>query len=97
MSTPKGPAVVTVDLDTHELATVLAALRHWQQFIAKHEMSARTGHFKDDNAVPLTVEEIDTLCEQINCSGVVERVCTCDDRSWYGEEHDTACELEGKR
>lgn len=26
-----------------------------------------------------------------------ESLCTCDNRSWYGEEHDTACELEGKR
>jgi hypothetical protein len=25
------------------------------------------------------------------------RRCTCDERSWYGEEHDTACPLEGKR
>jgi hypothetical protein len=24
-------------------------------------------------------------------------VCDCDDRSWYGEEHDEACPMEGKR
>lgn len=23
--------------------------------------------------------------------------CTCDQRSWYGDEHDSACELEGER
>jgi hypothetical protein len=26
-----------------------------------------------------------------------ESLCTCANRSWYGEEHDTACELKGKR
>lgn len=26
-----------------------------------------------------------------------ESLCTCSNRSWYGEEHDTACALEGKR
>src|SRR5258708_4084246 len=23
--------------------------------------------------------------------------CTCDQRSWYGDEHDTACEMTGRR
>ncbi len=23
--------------------------------------------------------------------------CTCDDRSWYGPDHDSACPLEGQR
>jgi len=26
-----------------------------------------------------------------------ETLCTCANRSWYGDEHDTACELKGKR
>jgi hypothetical protein len=26
-----------------------------------------------------------------------ETLCTCANRSWYGEEHDSACELQGKR
>jgi len=26
-----------------------------------------------------------------------ETLCTCANRSWYGEEHDSACELKGAR
>lgn len=26
-----------------------------------------------------------------------EPECTCDDRSWYGDEHDSACEMQGQR
>jgi hypothetical protein len=67
--TPKSQAVVTVDLDKHELATVLAALRYWQRYIETYNDVPVTEHF-EDGAEPLTVEDIDTLCEQINCAEV---------------------------
>jgi len=61
-------------LTPKELATVLAALRHWQdlekrdpqagKFIAG---SDREGTFFEEHD-PLTVEEIDSLCERLNCS-----------------------------
>jgi hypothetical protein len=66
MKTPKGPAVVSVDLDEHELATVLSALRFWQQWLDSHDGAAPICDHFSDGAVPLTSEEIDTLCEQIN-------------------------------
>jgi hypothetical protein len=52
-----------------ELATVLAALRQWQRDTPKmlpfEPGDDRTGtHFEDH--LPLTVEEIDQLCERIN-------------------------------
>lgn len=53
-----------------ELATVLAALRQWQRDTPKmlpfEPGDDRTDtHFEDH--LPLTVEEIDDLCERINC------------------------------
>ena len=44
-----------------ELATILAALRKFQE-----SPSTDTGHF--DEHSPLTAEEIDALCERLNCA-----------------------------
>lgn len=46
-------------LNERELATVLAALRHWQR--------GSQSHF--DGPPPLTLTEIDVLCERLNCGG----------------------------
>jgi hypothetical protein len=27
----------------------------------------------------------------------LDQACTCDDRSWHGTEHDSACPVKGKR
>ena len=56
-------------LTTKELATVLAALRHWQYIEEQYGPAPvgkdRTGtHFEEHD--PLTVEEIDALCERLN-------------------------------
>ena len=50
-----------------ELATVLAALRYWQQDLADNEENGPISpeHF-DEEVTPLTVEEIDELCERLN-------------------------------
>lgn len=58
---------MTVHLTNCELATVLAALRHWQQNLAsnKNQGPISPDHF-DDQTSPLTIKEIDDLCERIN-------------------------------
>jgi hypothetical protein len=53
-------------LSSRELATVLAALRYWQQDLETNEEPPICEHFKDGET-PLTPEEIDTLCERLNC------------------------------
>jgi hypothetical protein len=53
-----------VCLTSRELATVLAALRHWQQDLAQNQRPI-SEHFADET--PLSVEEIDDLCERLNC------------------------------
>jgi hypothetical protein len=53
-------------MNERELATVLAALRYWQQDLTdNHEGPISQEHFADQT--PLTMEEIDELCERLNC------------------------------
>jgi hypothetical protein len=58
-----------IQLTDRELATVLAALRYWQQDLAENDDGPISDHFIDHT--PLTVEEIDDLCERLNVSPVV--------------------------
>lgn len=53
-------------LNYQELSTVLAALRVFQDLIDDDELEnyRRLPHF--DDVEPLTSEQIDTLCEEIN-------------------------------
>ena len=57
-----------VHLNERELATVLAALRYWQQDLAEND-GPISEHFADET--PLTVEEIDALCERLNCDPAI--------------------------
>ena len=59
---------MSVCLSARELATVLAALRYRQQDLANDtgEGPISPDHF-DDQITPLSVEEIDELCERLNC------------------------------
>ncbi len=73
--TPKTKTVVTVDLDENELATVLAALRYFQDEFdnvdAKGIYEAFPLHFRraDDTFIePLGSDDISTLCQQINAA-----------------------------
>lgn len=62
---------LTPQLTTRELATVLAALRHWQRYLdtsARKFVRAEYEHFTDE--APLTPRQIDDLCERLNT-----RVC----------------------
>lgn len=54
-------------LTDRELATILAALRYWQQDLAENPDGPISEHFEE--ATPLTVEEIDELCERLNRGG----------------------------
>jgi hypothetical protein len=62
-----------VHLSERELATVLAALRYWQQDLNENQEDSPISpvHF-DIVITPLTVEEIDELCERLNCKPVTE-------------------------
>jgi hypothetical protein len=73
-----------------ELATVLAALRYWQNDLRDDAHMfvglSGSGHFA--LVEPLTCEEIDTLCERLNAIGFAKHReedpdCTCADcRTW---------------
>lgn len=54
---------------SRELATVLAALRHWQATVGEGKSAAMKypDHFRMSGQKPLTLNQIDGLCERINC------------------------------
>jgi hypothetical protein len=51
-----------------ELATVLAALRYWQQDLEANEEPPISEEFFSDTE-PLTSKEIDKLCRKLNKGG----------------------------
>jgi hypothetical protein len=53
-----------MNLDRRELATVLAALRTAQE---DYPVFCQMPHFTDEDIEPPSLEEIDALCERINC------------------------------
>jgi len=56
------------NLNKRELATILAALRNWQEGCL-HELSLReikTAFPQFEDAKPLTPAEVDALCEKLN-------------------------------
>jgi len=59
--------VINNRLSARELATVLAALRCFQKSLAQGKDAALRAlpHFTD--CEPLSADEIDALCEQLNC------------------------------
>ncbi len=69
----KRGLTVSLRFTERELATVLAALRYWQQDLAANEDEGPIlpDHFEEGLA-PLTVAEIDDLCERLNCGSSVE-------------------------
>jgi hypothetical protein len=62
-----GGVRVTIRLSGRELATVLAALRYWQRALARTRGEAPVLDHFDGKDTPLTAEEIDRLCERLNC------------------------------
>jgi hypothetical protein len=55
----------------HEIATILAALRHWQATVNDAERDVFLHFFEDIE--PLSDAEIDTLCEVINVASLNSR------------------------
>jgi hypothetical protein len=51
-------------VNDRELATVLAALRHWQRLLANLSAVNELPHF--DTWTPLNDDEVDELCERLN-------------------------------
>ncbi len=58
-----------VRLSNRELATVLAALRYWQSDLAENDDAPISPAHFDNKITPLSVDEIDSLCERLNFSG----------------------------
>lgn len=58
----------TESISQRELATVLAALRCFQQEVSPLPLSTIKTYFAKCD--PLTIEEIDALCERLNCKTV---------------------------
>jgi hypothetical protein len=63
---------MTVRLTERELATVLAALRYWQQDLTENDDGPISLEHFDDRITPLTSLEIDLLCEHLNCKPTAE-------------------------
>jgi len=55
---------MAVKLSERELATMLAALRYWQQDLAANDDPPISEHFEE--VTPLTPDEIDDLAEKLN-------------------------------
>ncbi len=69
-------------MNEKELATVLAALRHWQETTLENERICYP-HFLpcSQEIKPMTDDEIDLLCEDLNCKpdnhiGIKERIAS---------------------
>ncbi len=56
---------MSISITDREVATILAALRYFQQDLAANEEGPFSEHFIEHT--PLSVDEIDHLCERINC------------------------------
>ena len=55
-----------IALSDRELATMLAALRYWQADVLEIEGAHKgEAHFEDYE--PLSSEDVDELCERLNC------------------------------
>ena len=62
-------------LNPRELATVLAALRHWQQQLARQGLALADAFPQFADERPLSMEEIDSLCDLLNDS---DSPCDCE-------------------
>ena len=53
-------------LTLRELATTLAALRHWQQQLQREGITFADGFPQFSDETPLSIEEVDNLCDLLN-------------------------------
>jgi len=56
-----------IDLSSREIATILAALRDWQQVLIENDIASLSPEHFGEGGIPLTVQEIDELCKRLNC------------------------------
>lgn len=61
---------MTGTLTYAELSTILAALRYWQGASENYEKPA-LGFPHFDDVAPLNDDEINSLCERLNCGEIV--------------------------
>lgn len=74
------------------LQAQLAQTAFWDAML---ELETALGGIEIDDSQDLEGKTIDDLID--DCLSLDEDACTCDDRSWYGREHDTVCSLSGPR
>ncbi len=64
----RSPATDSPDrLNPQELATILAALRHWQHTVDPQAKATAMTYPQFEEVQPLSSAEIDDLCERLNC------------------------------
>ena len=70
-------------MQSRELATVLVALRYWQEQLVAHgtAIADRFPQFEEHN--PLTLREIDDLCEGLNVPPEDNDLCDCEKPGFY--------------
>jgi hypothetical protein len=56
-----------------DLVTILAALRYWQHALGRNDNRPPQADHFDDIVTPLTVDEIDELCEKLNLGSSVDQ------------------------
>lgn len=73
----KSESRINLAVNPSEFATILAALHLWQSKIGPDDLPAQARsrddfgpYFEDKKTVPLSVTEIDSLCERINTESV---------------------------
>lgn len=74
----RAKLTVPARLDRRELGTVLAALRFWQWRRGSEHINERMQaifDIADDGGDPLGDDEIDALCERLNCGAPSEASC----------------------
>ena len=69
MTQQKEPSV-NISITEREHATILAALRLWQEADEHNRGDLRD--IAEEPGVPLSNNEIDALCERINCTAIRE-------------------------
>jgi hypothetical protein len=69
MAKQKGPSF-HISITEREHATILAALRLWQEADEHNRGDLRD--IAETHGVPLSNNEIDALCERINCTAIWE-------------------------
>jgi hypothetical protein len=66
-----------------KLATILVALRYWQHALTEHGPGVTEGFVQFELLRPLTVAEIDALCEELNAPDDSNDLCDCEAAGFF--------------